>query len=182
QRVGLADALVADPPILILDEPTSGLDPNQRRRMKGLIRELAERHTILFSSHILAEVADVSDRILLIHGGRLAADGPLEQLLQSGPGRRLVVTARLPGAALVELVERASGGSGARAHDDGDGFATVELPLGGTEDPRDAVSAELQGSAVFVRELKLERSTLEDFFAQVTEGSPDGQEPIEVPA
>ena len=78
QRVGLADALVAKPPILILDEPTSGLDPNQRRRMKSLIRELSAEHTILFSSHILAEVADVASRVLIMHHGRLLADGSLD--------------------------------------------------------------------------------------------------------
>jgi ABC-2 type transport system ATP-binding protein len=75
QSVGLADALVGNPPILILDEPTSGLDPNQRRRMKQVVRDLAASHTILFSSHILNEVQDVSSRILVIHRGRLRADG-----------------------------------------------------------------------------------------------------------
>ena len=87
QRVGLADALVASPPFLILDEPTSGLDPNQRRRMKALVRELAEEHTILFSSHILPEVEDVSSRILVIHDGVLRADDTPEGMLQKARGR-----------------------------------------------------------------------------------------------
>ena len=93
QRVGLADALVARPPILILDEPTTGLDPIQRRRMKSLVRELAQEHTILFSSHVLGEVQDVCSRILIIHRGRLRADGAPEDLLRTSRGRRLAVTA-----------------------------------------------------------------------------------------
>ena len=103
QRVGLADALVARPPILILDEPTSGLDPNQRRRMKALIRELAEEHTILFSSHILAEVGEVSGRILIIGNGRLRADGTIDELLRQAPGRCLVVSARADGEQLESI-------------------------------------------------------------------------------
>jgi ABC-2 type transport system ATP-binding protein len=80
QRVGLADALLASPKLLILDEPTSGLDPNQRRKVRDLVRSLKEQHTILFSSHILSDVEDVCDRILLIHQGKLRADGSLEEL------------------------------------------------------------------------------------------------------
>ena len=80
QRVGLADSLLGSPKLLILDEPTSGLDPNQRRKVRDLIRSLKEQHTILFSSHILSDVEDVCDRILLIHRGKLRASGTLEEL------------------------------------------------------------------------------------------------------
>ncbi len=80
QRVGLADALLGSPKLLILDEPTSGLDPNQRRKVRELVRNLKEQHTILFSSHILSDVEDVCDRILLIHRGKLRAAGTLQEL------------------------------------------------------------------------------------------------------
>ncbi|MBJ06847.1 MAG: ABC transporter [Verrucomicrobiaceae bacterium] len=77
QRVGLADALIHDPPLLILDEPTNGLDPNQIRSIRTLIKELGESHTILLSTHILSEVEMICDKIVIIDGGKiLASDTP----------------------------------------------------------------------------------------------------------
>jgi len=80
QRVGLADALLHDPKVLILDEPTVGLDPTQVRETRGLLRELAADHPILFSSHTLSEVEAICHRILIIHEGRLIASGTVEEL------------------------------------------------------------------------------------------------------
>ncbi|MFN8177165.1 MAG: ATP-binding cassette domain-containing protein [bacterium] len=80
QRVGLAQALVHDPDVLILDEPTSGLDPRQIIGIRHLIRELAKTKTVIFSSHILAEISSVTDRIAIIHEGRIVADGRTEDL------------------------------------------------------------------------------------------------------
>ncbi|HZT83093.1 MAG TPA: ABC transporter ATP-binding protein [Gemmataceae bacterium] len=79
QRVGLADALVADPPVLILDEPTAGLDPAQIRETRKLIRDLGRQHTVLLSTHILPEVEMTCDRVLLIHRGRIAWQGRLDE-------------------------------------------------------------------------------------------------------
>ena len=76
QRVGLADALVGAPPILILDEPTAGLDPNQIRDVRALIRRLGKDHTVLVSTHILSEVEATCTRALVIARGRLVAQGP----------------------------------------------------------------------------------------------------------
>ena len=77
QRVGLADALIHDPPLLILDEPTNGLDPNQIRSIRHLIKQLGKSHTILLSTHILTEVEMICDKIVIINGGKiLASDTP----------------------------------------------------------------------------------------------------------
>ena len=84
QRVGMAQALLHDPDVLILDEPTSGLDPNQVQGIRQLIRELGESKTVLFSTHILQEVHAVCDRVLLIHQGRLVFDGPTSELGAEG--------------------------------------------------------------------------------------------------
>jgi ABC-2 type transport system ATP-binding protein len=80
QRVGLADTLLADPPVLILDEPTAGLDPAQIRESRKLIRELGKEHTILLSTHILPEVEMTCDRVIIINRGEVAAEGKLEDL------------------------------------------------------------------------------------------------------
>ena len=81
QRVGLADALVAEPDLLILDEPTIGLDPNQIRQVRELIKNLGEQHTILLSTHILPEVEMTCSRVIIIHKGRIEACDTPENLL-----------------------------------------------------------------------------------------------------
>jgi ABC-2 type transport system ATP-binding protein len=109
QRVGLAVALLPDPEVLILDEPTSGLDPLQRIEVRDLVRELASEHTVLFSSHILAEVEAVCRRVLILHRGRLVAEGTpaaLRERAGAGPEAVLVegtAPARDAAAALAAL-------------------------------------------------------------------------------
>lgn len=83
QRVGMAQALIHDPDILILDEPTSGLDPNQLVGIRGLIKDLGRDKTILLSTHILQEVDAVCSRVILINEGRIVFDGPLNEMEQS---------------------------------------------------------------------------------------------------
>jgi ABC-2 type transport system ATP-binding protein len=80
QRVGLAQALLGSPDVLILDEPTIGLDPNQIAEIRALIRTLAEQHTVILSTHILPEVVQVCSRVVIIHRGKIAADDTLDKL------------------------------------------------------------------------------------------------------
>jgi ABC-2 type transport system ATP-binding protein len=87
QRVGMAQALLHEPDVLILDEPTSGLDPNQIRDMRRAIRELGRDRTILLSTHILQEVEALADRILFIHEGHLVFDGTAAEFAQKGPSK-----------------------------------------------------------------------------------------------
>ncbi|MBW2262362.1 MAG: ATP-binding cassette domain-containing protein [Deltaproteobacteria bacterium] len=87
QRVGLADALVSDPPILILDEPTIGLDPTQIREVRKLIKELGRKRTVVLSSHILPEVEAVCDRVVIISRGRLVGEGTPEELKRQLEGK-----------------------------------------------------------------------------------------------
>ncbi len=84
QRVGLAQALLGDPPVLIFDEPTVGLDPAQIIEMRKLIKELGKKHTVILSSHILSEVQAVCDKIIVINGGKIVANSLTDKLTQSG--------------------------------------------------------------------------------------------------
>ena len=84
QRVGLAQALIHDPKVLVLDEPTSGLDPNQLVEIRNLIRRVSKDKTVLFSSHILQEVEALCDRVVVINQGKIVADDRIENLLQGG--------------------------------------------------------------------------------------------------
>ncbi len=177
QRVGLADALVARPPILILDEPTSGLDPNQRRRMKALVRELAAEHTVLFSSHILPEVEDVSSRILVIHRGRIRADGTPRRLLEESRGRRLVVCAAAPADDLAAWLGAIEGVEAAEVRPVGEGYHHATAVVERDVDPRDQVAATLASHGVALRELTIQQPTLEDFFQQITEGAESAASP-----
>ncbi|MFK7741013.1 MAG: ABC transporter ATP-binding protein [Planctomycetota bacterium] len=172
QRVGLADALVSNPPILILDEPTSGLDPNQRRRIKQVVRELASEHTVLFSSHILGEVQDVSSRILVIHRGQKRADGAPDQLVRDNTRATLHVAARCPTALLREVVTAIGGVITDYVEtEERDGEALLRCPVAPGADPCRELGDRLHAASVMVSELKLVLPTLEEYFYAITDGS-----------
>lgn len=93
QRVGLAQALLHNPPVLILDEPTTGLDPNQLADIRQVIRDAGRDKTVLFSTHIMQEVEALCDRVIIINRGRIVANGPLSQLRSESTGAGVVVVA-----------------------------------------------------------------------------------------
>jgi ABC-2 type transport system ATP-binding protein len=94
QRVGIAQAIVHEPKLVVLDEPISGLDPAQIVAMRSLIRGLKEKHTVLVSSHILGEISHTADRILVLHGGRVVAQGTEAELTSGGGRRKVEIVAR----------------------------------------------------------------------------------------
>lgn len=98
QRVGLAQSLLHDPSILILDEPTTGLDPNQIVEIRNVIREIGRRKTVLLSTHILSEVQATCDRVLIIHNGRLVADGRTDVVTAKEQGGLLIQVCFAPGS------------------------------------------------------------------------------------
>jgi ABC-2 type transport system ATP-binding protein len=166
QRVGLADALLAEPPVLILDEPTAGLDPTQIRSTRALIRELGREHTILLSTHILSEVEMTCDGVIIIHQGRVAASGSLEELgRQAGELGCLVV--RLEGDMDGDQIRRLPGV-----------VDVTSEPLAGSTRLRISTSdaenlapelcrlAAQEGWAI--HELHPERQTLEEMFVRIT--------------
>ncbi len=189
QRVGLADALVAEPDLLILDEPTIGLDPNQIRQVRDLIKNLGQKHTILLSTHILPEVEMTCSRVIILHKGRIeASDTPqnlLGQLRAVGNIRLEVNTGADNGLEQLQKVAGikevtfdgavAADGNGSSAGGvteivapDADGYRTFNLRVEAGADPR----AELFRLAVqrqwTLRELARRRATLEDVFVEIT--------------
>lgn len=108
QRVGLAQALIHNPPVLILDEPTTGLDPNQLAEIRQVIREAGRDKTVLFSTHIMQEVEAICDRVVIINRGQIVADSPLSQLRSTSSGEGVVVVAEfesdLPNPAVLSSV------------------------------------------------------------------------------
>jgi ABC-2 type transport system ATP-binding protein len=114
QRVGLAQAMIHDPEILILDEPTTGLDPNQIVEIRQLIRELGKEKTVILSTHILPEVEATCDRILIINRGVIAADGTADMLRKQAQGKQ-ILHARIEGAAPEAVLEALQNLEGASA-------------------------------------------------------------------
>jgi ABC-2 type transport system ATP-binding protein len=170
QRVGLADALLHNPPILILDEPTVGLDPNQIRQVRELIRDLGSEHTIILSSHILPEIEQVCGRVLIISRGRIVAQDTPDALRQeiggtsrievelAGGPREAVVGAlgALPGVRTV--AEAAGAGAAVR----------VSLECEAAADPREAIFRLAVNRGWVLLGLARRQRTLEDVFINLT--------------
>lgn len=167
QRVGLADALLADPPVLILDEPTSGLDPAQIRETRQLIRELGKEHTILLSTHILPEVEMTCDRVIIIHRGQVVASSLLKDLANQ-VGQQSVLVAEFEGKVDPELVRKLPGVVQVT-----DVPTSLGTHLRITSDQAGDVPQRICGLAVEcgwkVRELRPEKKSLEELFLTITE-------------
>lgn len=174
QRVGIAQALLGKPQLIILDEPTVGLDPAQVTEIRRLIRELAGHHTVLLSSHILSEVQAVCSQVLILSGGHLVASGTPDQLSDRlSAGVTLRVTAQgtgaeveaaltaLPGVEQVELLSQQQGESCCLVHCSGDG------------DHRAQVSRALAQAGCPVLELSAQHKSLEEVFLQLTGTPPE---------
>ena len=194
QRVGLADALVGDPDLLILDEPTIGLDPNQIRQVRELIKNLGQKHTILLSTHILPEVEMTCSRVIILHKGRIEASDTPQNLLgqlravgnirleaKTGQDNALEQLQKISGIKEVTSEAAAASTNSTPANPpvaangkpvehpaDPDGYRTFHLRVEAGADPR----AELFRLAVdrkwTLRELARRRVTLEDVFVEIT--------------
>jgi ABC-2 type transport system ATP-binding protein len=167
QRVGLAQAILHQPSILILDEPTEGLDPNQRIGYRELVRTLGEERTVLLSTHVMQEVETTCERVLLINRGRLLADSPVSELLRRARGIRSVIVEvqgnevetglkRLPD---VESVERL---------DPVDGRKRYSISSSGDEDLRPHIFRLAKQRDWVLWELREETARLEDVFHSLT--------------
>ncbi|QDV07480.1 putative ABC transporter ATP-binding protein YxlF [Planctomycetes bacterium Poly30] len=197
QRVGLAVALLPDPEVLILDEPTSGLDPIQRGEVRNLIAALSSEHTVLLSSHILAEIEAMAPRVIIIHEGQKVADGSQDQIIQrlgaSGSGGGA-------GHVLVEAAAPAEASAMAELMKSLPGVETVTLGdrvgihhsfrVSGEGDLREDIGALAMTQGWALRELTWKRPTLEQIFTRLvigdvapvlSEGASSAPAPVAVP-
>lgn len=176
QRVGLAQALIGDPPIIILDEPTIGLDPRQIREIRNLIKSFASNKTVILSSHILPEVSQVCSRVIIINKGSIVAEDTPENLISgSARGSRIQITLRAPEHESTQLISTMKGVSSVRTiapFQDGQLTLTVESELG--FDMRPQLAKAVVEKDWDLLELKSIDVSLEDVFIDlVTEESGD---------
>lgn len=170
QRVGIAQALLGHPKVIILDEPTVGLDPAQVIEIRRLIRELGQGHTVIFSSHILSEVQAVCTRVLILSHGHLVAEGtPQELSAQLGPHGVLHATALGSWSAVAAAVRRVKGIQSVEMESEENGEVAFTARSASGEDLRAAVSQALAAAGCAVLNLTAETLSLEDIFLELTE-------------
>ncbi|MEK0438640.1 MAG: hypothetical protein RL444_247 [Verrucomicrobiota bacterium] len=173
QRVGIADALLAEPRVVILDEPTIGLDPHQILGIRELIRSLRGKMAVLISSHILHEVEQVCDKVVIINRGRLVAQGRTEDLRRELlPEAAFTVVTRADEAALLAVCRRAEAAAEVAAVTSADGWNTFRVALPAGSPARETLAATLIGAGLALREIAEEKFGLEDIFLAATRRAP----------
>ena len=175
QRVGLAQALIHEPPVLILDEPMSGLDPNQASEIRELIREIGRERTIILSTHNLAEVQVTCGRVLIISQGQLVADDTPEELAARAGKPRFIATVRRNGHSPADIREAFSKIGDAQSVKDRDGNGPneliVEVVPKGTQDLRADIFQTAVAADLVLLGLEQRGENLEDIFRLLTTGT-----------
>jgi len=181
QRVGLAAAILHEPPVMVLDEPTNGLDPTQIGETRKLVRELARDRTLLFSSHVLSEVERLSDRVIVIAGGRVRADGTVRDLAaRSGAAPPCEVELKRPVAPenaddlIHEMLRSVAGVAAVERQPDPDaGWLSFRVkPSGDGAGVREAIAEMARARAWVVRTLVSRAPSLEQVFLELLENAP----------
>jgi ABC-2 type transport system ATP-binding protein len=165
QRVGLAQALLHRPEVLILDEPTIGLDPGQVVEVRELIREIGKERTVLLSTHLLNEAQNICDRILIINKGKIVTEDTTENLQARLTGaERVVLRVRGDADDLARAVKQVKGTQGVVAKEDG----SVEFEFASGKDVRPEVAKQVINSGYDLIELRTLGMSLEDIFLELT--------------
>ena len=177
QRVGLAQAVIHDPDVLILDEPTSGLDPAQTRETRDLIRELGRRHTVILSSHILPEVSATCERVVIINQGRLVADdtpATLGRRVSAGRALEVEMVVRGEPDKIAQKVRRIRGVESVEVSQAGPDTSRI-IVSSQREDLREALSKAMVSGGFGLLEVRSRELSLEDVFLElITNEEPNG--------
>lgn len=171
QRVGLAQAILGFPEIIILDEPTVGLDPKQIIEIRELIRKLAENHTVILSSHILAEVREVCDYIMIISNGKLVASDTPENLEEQSHKNGVVVIEARTTMEQMDLILMSVPGVKYASYVMGDSYVTARVESRNGEDIREEIFNGFANAGLPLITLTMESTTLEEVFLELTQGS-----------
>jgi len=176
QRVGLAEALISDPPVLILDEPTIGLDPAQIQTVRELVRSLGEKHTVLLSSHILPEVEKTCSHLVIIAQGRIAAAGSVAELKAGLAESQRIVVEVHPGeggegpAEVARALGQVSGVDRVSHESAGGGWLRLAVQPAGEADPREGLYTVVTQRGWRLREMRREAPSLEELYVRITAG------------
>jgi ABC-2 type transport system ATP-binding protein len=183
QRVGLADALVNKPDLLILDEPTNGLDPNQIRQSRELIKRLGERHTILISTHILSEVEMTCGRVVIIDRGKIRASDTPQNLIRRlrRPGE-IILEMKGDAAKAKDALGKLEGINTVESTDVHGGWVHFEIGTDPNIDVREDVFALVNSSGWKIRELASRAASLEDAFVDLVRKGEEQREKESIPA
>ena len=164
QRVGLAQALIHDPSVLILDEPTTGLDPNQLEEIRHLIREISREKTVMLSSHIMQEVEAVCSRVIIINKGKIVADGGINEIKSGKLNRNQVVIAEFSAAVILEKLLAVEGVKSAVLNRN-----LWEIESNGIQDIRPAIFQFAVENYLTLLTLQEKQQNLENVFHQLTQ-------------
>jgi ABC-2 type transport system ATP-binding protein len=171
QRVGLAQAILHRPDLLVLDEPTEGLDPNQRVEIRRLISALGKDRTVILSTHVLPEVLHTCSRLLIISRGRIVADGPVDDLIRRAEGA-VEIMVEAAGAGVAEALGKLPGVRGVKPTGPGaDGRVAVTLTAAGATDLRPEIFGLAKARGWTLYELHQAAGSLENLFQQLTQGA-----------
>ncbi len=169
QRVGLAQALIHNPEVLVLDEPTAGLDPKQIIETRDLIKGLEGQHTIILSTHILPEVSKTCQRVVVINSGQIVAVGTPDELTRRLQGfETVLVTVEGPAAAIIEKFQRVAGVNWVEPRESHDGRVTLEVHSEKEKDVRAELARATVESGWKLFELKTSGLSLEEIFLKLT--------------
>jgi ABC-2 type transport system ATP-binding protein len=169
QRVGIAQAVIHDPPVLILDEPSAGLDPRQRVETRQFIKSLSKNHTIILSTHILPDVQDICSRVVIINKGRIVAQDTLANLeTNQSANPRVQVRLKNPSSDVPNRLQQIDGVTKARREKDNDGESTFVLECAPGKDVREAAAKLCVEQNWGLLELQRQGTSLEDIFLRST--------------
>ena len=173
QRVGIAQAIIADPKIVILDEPTVGLDPRQIIEIRSLIRELGKDHTVILSSHILGEISEVCDEAVIIAHGEIVAADSLENLMNRYEGKNIVdLTARGDAETVRRIVDSVPGITDAEIEQKPMGVVRARITADRQTDVREPLFFRFADAKMPILSMSYEETTLEKVFLELTADKP----------